>query len=110
MKRFYVRLAGDNDFCNTVKAFMEAVAPRVFSEWKGITKEAIVNLFNEHAYSLYCLHQSQDGQVAPHMKNYLIIEVKDVYFDEEIDKFNNHNGDGCLAALMYDNSIQYFIM
>jgi len=43
MKRFYVRFAGDNDFCNTVKGFMKAISPRVFSEWKGITKETIVS-------------------------------------------------------------------
>ena len=115
MDRFYVRFAGDNDFCNTVKSFMEAVAPRMLfaGEWRDITKEQIVALFNKHNFSMYALHQCHEvdvgAQEEDHMRNHLEIRVKDVYFDDEIDAFDNHNGDGCLAVEQHDG-IGYYVM
>ena len=116
MKRLYVRFAGDNDFSYTVKAFVKAIAPNIFlNYWKNITKAQIVSLFNEHAYSLYCLHQNRDLPVSEEkskrLKEYLHIGENAVYFDEEIDKFTNFNHDGCLAVLIHhNNEIQYTIM
>ena len=111
MDRFYVRFAGDNDFCNTVKSFMQAIAPRVLfaGEWRDITKEQVVALFNEHAFSLYALHQCFEVQAEDRLRAYLRIKVGDVYFDDEIDAFDNHNGDGCLAVEQHDG-IGYYVM
>ncbi len=115
MTRFYVRVAGNNDFYNTVRAFMEAIAPRVLlgGEWKDITKEQIVALFNKHNFSMYALHQHHklqiDAKHEAHMRIHLEIGVKDVYFDEEIDAFDNQNGDGCIATEQHDG-IGYYMM
>jgi len=111
MNRLFVRFAGDNDFYRTVRAFVEAIAPRVLlGEWV-VTKDDVARLFNETSYALYLLHQSHKHQVenAESIKNYLQIEPKDVYFDEEIDNFTNFNSDGCLATLEHDH-IGYYIM
>ena len=113
----YVRFAGDNDFRKTVKAFVEAIAPRVLlGDFPEITKEDIVMLFNKHAYSLYELHQrhtisaEEEGcyQKEP-LRDYLQIEIKDVYFDDEAKEFTNYNSDGCMAVLEHDG-IEYYIM
>jgi len=109
-ERLYVRFAGDNDFGQTVKAFIKAIAPKILlGEWGGITKEDIVYLFNEHAFSMYALHQCHSFHANEKIQSYLKIEVKDVYFDDEIDKFTNYNSDGCLAVLEHDK-IGYYIM
>jgi hypothetical protein len=106
----YVRFAGDNDYINTVRAFVEAIAPKVlFDTWRDISKEEIVELFNNHAFSLYALHQCWVTHADERLRSYLKIEVKDVYFDEEIDEFTNYNNDGCLAAVEYQK-IGYYIM
>ncbi len=108
--RIYVRFAGDNDFAQTVKAFVKAIAPRIFlGAWAHISKEDIVNLFNKHAFSLYALYQCHDLHPDDSLRSYLNIEVKDVYFDEEIDEFTNFNHDGCMASLEFDD-IAYYIM
>jgi hypothetical protein len=111
MGRLYVRFAGDNDFSTTVKAFVEAIAPRVLlGEWGDITKEEIVKLFNDSAYVLYTLHQKHNLKIdSSDLTTYLMITVKDIYFDDEVDNFTNYNGDGCLAVLEYDK-IAYYIM
>lgn len=116
MNRLYVRFAGDNDFFITVKAFVMAIAPKILlGEWENITKEEIVNLFNEHAYSMYALHQSRDIKTKAYiyggatLQSYLQIETKDVYFDDEIDEFTNFNHDGCMAVLERDD-IGYYMM
>jgi len=110
MDRLYVRFAGDNDFCNTVKAFVQAIAPKVLlGEWGNITKEQIVSLFNAHAFSMYALHQSHEISAEESIRSYLEIMEKDVYFDSEIDAFNNHKGDGCLAAIEHEG-IGYYVM
>lgn len=111
MNRLYVRFAGDNDFGNTVKAFVEAIAPRILlGEWH-VSKQDVARLFNDTAFALYLLHQSRNPTLPDlrDMRGYLRIEPKDVYFDEEIDAFTNHNHDGCLAVLEHDR-IGYYIM
>ncbi len=112
MKRLYVRLAGDNDFWKTVEAFVMAIAPHVLEggKWAGITKEQIVALFNEHAFSLYALHQCHNLTPEPNLRNHFPISTKDVYFDEEIDEFSNYNGDGCMACILHDETIGYYPM
>lgn len=110
MNRLYVRFDGDNDFCTTVQAFVEAIAPRVMlGSWKNITKEEIVSLFNLTAFPLYSLHQCFETSAEDRLRDYLEIQVKDVYFDDEIDSFDNYNGDGCLAAIEHDG-IGYYVM
>ncbi len=116
MKRLYVRFAGDNDFGTTIRAFVEAIAPRIFYEdWKNITKEQIVNLFNATSFSLYCLHQNhtQFFKGEERLKDYLQIEEKDVMFDDESDDFLNSpqvNHDGCLAQLNCNFNLTYTII
>lgn len=110
MNRLYVRFAGDNDFCMTVKAFVKAIAPRILLDvWSDISKEEIVNLFNNHAFSLYALYQCHDLCAKKDLQNYLKIDSSCVYFDNEIDIFTNFNHDGCLAVLEHDD-IGYYIM
>lgn len=110
MNRLYVRFPGDNDLVNTLQAFMRSVAPRVLLDrWGDITKEQVVQLFNHTAFALYQLHQTYDLPADNSTKNYLKISTKDVYFDEEIDSFTSHNGDGCMAVLEHDR-IGYYIM
>jgi hypothetical protein len=58
MKRLYVRFEGDNDYCNTMRGFVKAIAPIVLSEYcESVTKEQIVKAFNRHAYTFYIFHQ-----------------------------------------------------
>jgi hypothetical protein len=108
-----VRFIGDNDFIYTVTAFMKAIAPRIFNDsWKDITKAEIVSLFNEHAYSLYCLHQTWDLKLteadSKRIKDYLTIDEDHVYFDDEVKEFTNFNHDGCCAYVnWHDNQIIY---
>lgn len=100
MNKIYIRFPGDNDYCNTVMHFVEAIAPRILlGNWLNITKEEIVELFNNHAYSLYCLHQCYDLNPRNTIKDYLKISVKDVYFDDEFSSFTDYNHDGCLAYI-----------
>lgn len=112
MRQLYVRFAGDNDFCNTMIAFVKAVAPRILlGEWKDVSKQDIVSLFNQHAFSLYALHQSTEVMADVSVQSYLKIEIKDVYFDDEVASFVDFNHDGCLAYLMYDDeTVQYSVM
>ena len=113
MRKLYVRFAGDNDFGTTVRAFVEAIAPRIFyDDWKEITKEQIVNLFNTTSFSLYCLHQNryQFFKEEERLKDYLQIEEKDVMFDDESNDFLNSpqvNHDGCLAKFNHNFDIIY---
>ena len=110
MNRLYIRFAGDNDFSNTVSAFVKAIAPRILAGSKNITKAKIVELFNAHAYSLYCLHQAWDFDSNPDVKEYLKVEEKDIYFDDEVKEYTNFNLDGCLAVANHDNKISYVVM
>ncbi len=100
--KFYVNF-GDNDFHRTTRAFVEVLATRIFFEdWGDITKEQIVELFNAHAYSLYCLHQADLGANPDETyREYLKIKVGKVYFDEEFDAIDPRmfNDEGCLAYI-----------
>lgn len=107
IKRFAIRFSGDNDFIGTLKPFVETLADKIFyGNWSEITKEDIVNLFNEHGYSFYCMYQSHTYEPDIKMKDYLKIKVSDVMFDEEIDSFTNYNHDGYIAYLDFDGSIK----
>lgn len=111
MNKIYVRFPGDNDFITTVRAFVQAIAPRILlGDWGNITKEEVADLFNAHSFSLYCLHQASSA-IKPneHIRSYLHIEEKDVYFGEEHESFTNYNHDGCLAYLTNDD-IVYAVM
>lgn len=110
-KRLYVRFP-DNDFTTTVQAFVKAIAPHILfndGQWGAITKLEIVRLFNEHAFALYALHQCHRPMAEQQLRDYLQIEVKHVYFDDEIDSFTNHDSDGCLAYIGHDD-IEYVVM
>jgi hypothetical protein len=110
MKRLYVRLAADNDFIITMRAFVMAIAPNVLlGYWGNVTKEEIVKLFNDNAFSLYALHQCHTLHAEEYLRSYIQIKVENVYFDDEIDNFTNHNSDGCMAVLEQDD-IKYYTM
>jgi len=109
MDRLFVRFT-DNDFCTTVRAFVEAIAPNVLlGGWTDVSKKDIVRLFNEHAFALYALYQCHNVNAAQNLRAYLKIEATDVFFDDEIDTFTNLNGDGCLAVVEHDG-IGYYMM
>lgn len=113
MRRIYVRFPGDNDFISTVKPFVRVIASRIMEEDLQLSKAKIVELFNEHAFSLYMLHQSpymsESGEEQKRLKDYLKIQEKDVYFDDEIDSFTNYNHDGCMACKLGDGAIEYYV-
>jgi len=103
MNSLYVRFRGDNDFSKTVRAFVEAIAPRILLEdvgWANITKKQVVELFNATAESLFRLHQGRLGDLPP--PGYLEIDEADVYFGDEFNSFTDFNHDGCLAVLTHD--------
>ena len=111
MRKFFVRFAGDNDFAQTVEGFVKSLAPRIFYGcWDDITKALVVDLFNQHAFSFYALHQCNDFAPEERLRDYLKIEEKDVYFDDEVDGFINNNHDGCLAYITHNGDIEYHIM
>jgi len=118
MKRFCVRFSGDNDFINTVVPFVKALGAKVFAGYGGydrITKEHIVQLFNDHAYTFYVMYQKYELQILPdeRMKGYLQISVKDVYFDDEIQAFcdsGQWNGDGCVAHMDHEGKVQTYVI
>ena len=110
MTRFYVRFPGDNDFISTVEAFVKAIADRVLlGDWGNITKSQVAELFNYTAPSLYRLYQTREIELSHDPREYLTIESKDVYFDEEVDAFTNFNHDGCLAVIEHDR-IGFYVM
>lgn len=89
---------GDNDFYNTlmpfIKIIMDAVQWNPYLEQK-LTKEHIVELFNNMAFSLYRMFQNSwehsidyEESTEKHLK----INVNDVYIGDEIDeKFKTVN-------------------
>jgi hypothetical protein len=116
MERIFVRFPGDNDFCNTVQAFVKILAPRILAPrslqgrwggrlekaWGEITKTRIAELFNETAPALYKLHQAHSPHdTAP--EGYLKITEADVFVDDEFDDIppGMYNHDGCLAFLVW---------
>jgi hypothetical protein len=107
MKRLYIRFAGDNDFIRTVISFVKDLGERVFFDnWNNITKSEIVSLFNECAFAYFLINQSDkpilsQEEMSLH-RSYLKIKEKDVYFDEEIDSFEDWNHDGCLIYINPD--------
>lgn len=117
MDAIYVRFAGDNDFGNTVQAFVKSIAPHILlGNWANITKEEVVALFNEHAYSLYVLNQCdrlkdiRDPKDLERTKAYLKIKEDEVYFGmEEFKAFTNWNHDGCLAYIGHDKIVYQIV-
>ena len=115
MKRIYIRFPGNNDFINTMCGFVKTIAPNIFlGDWKDITKKEIADLFNTHSGTFYVFYQAYDAQSRTkhhEYKDYLQIDERAIYIDEEIDSFTNYNNDGCLACLLLHNGdIQYTIM
>jgi hypothetical protein len=101
IKSIFIRLAGDNDFINTIVPFVKAIGNIVLIEKQLLTKTQIVDLFNEHIYSFYVLYQN-DGKEHLRIKPYLKITEKDVYLNEEITAFADSgywNGDGCVVSI-----------
>jgi len=95
---------GDNDFYYMCTAFLRVLLPdESYTHRSGqnltFTKAQVVELFNGMAPSLYLLKQNcweyDAGLLLP---SYLTITEKDVYLDDEVDKFavdhnNDHNGE-----------------
>ena len=51
----------------------------------------------------------ETAELPGELRDYLVIQTKDVYFDEEVSSFTNYNHDGCLASLV-NGEIQYTVM
>ena len=113
---FMVRFAGDNDFINVVKAFVESIASTIFKDNFKTSKADIARLFNETAYSFYLIHRFDNfptEEETKKLKSYLQIKEEDVYFDGEISEFTNFNNDGCMAIKICKQvgfTIQYQIV
>jgi hypothetical protein len=81
IKSIFIRLAGDNDFINTIVPFVKAIGNIVLIEKQLLTKTQIEHL---------------------RIKPYLKITEKDVYLNEEITAFADSgywNGDGCVVSI-----------
>lgn len=115
--KFYIRLAGDNNYHKVMKQFVTLIASDVFLN--KLSKEEIQVLFNRTAFELYLIlnWSSILERNDNHLENLkkqidLCISTKDIYFNEEFEQLDNSvfNGDGCLALLKYNNEIEYYIV
>lgn len=84
----------DNDFYNTLHGFFRTVADGVM--WNRhdvagkLTKQRVVDLFNNLAYPLYLLYQNREAEdynSFDSVAKWVIITEKDVYLDEEVDAY-----------------------
>ena len=106
MRRIYVRVAGDNKYLKTLRPFVEAMAFRIQNwdangntDFIGITKREVCDLFNRTCGALYQLHQRDLRGTSPREPDISISE-EDVMFDSEIDHFirsGQWNNDGICA-------------
>jgi len=91
---------GDNDFGNTLRPFVQVLLDAY--NWgsdtaKNLTKEKVVELFNESSWGLYLLFQHRHGwTVYEGTKDYLKIDINHVLTDKEVDEYFlqtwRHNG------------------
>lgn len=84
----------DNDFWATVEGFLKNLLEVGLESYSDLSKEGIVNLFNKSAMGIYYLVQNRgDYESSPDLENYLKIETKNVYLNEEVKKYiENCNG------------------
>ena len=111
-RQFFIRFAADNDYIYLISEFAKLIARNVFE--KAISKSDIVRLFNRTALELYLILNSHkfcelDSSALDRLKEYLVIDEKCIFFNEEFEQFSNFNGDGCLAVLNFKNEIEYYI-
>lgn len=108
---------GDNDFTTIYRVFGEAIQDILTDPTyrKEITKDSIIELWNQSCYGLYVLFQNrlEYGNVIErtHTGKYLQLDLQDihrVYFNEEVDEYLNEiKMDGNMEVLYIDGySIQ----
>ena len=107
--KILIRFSGDNDFINTMIPFTKAIGEMVLLENIKLSKSDIVSLFNKHGYSFYVMYQSF-GKEDTSIKEYLFLNEKDVYFNEEVDAFTNQNHDGCVVYLNYNCDLEFYVV
>lgn len=91
MKRYIGIRFANNDFYNTVTAFLRNLVNEFSCSWEytpTYTKEDIVELFNKSAPGLYWLCQNGlQYKTDLGVDGYLKINVNNVYFDEEVTNY-----------------------
>lgn len=92
----------DNDFYNTIRTFLVLL---VVSEPSDLTKAKIVEMFNFCAPAMYVLGQSRDYTFDDHLKDYLRIEERHVYLDDEIDTMSSEWNNGEFTWIEKDGQI-----
>ena len=96
---------GDNDFWRTVTSFLDLLEEGKDNHHRGLTleerytKERILYLFNESANVIYLIKQNGfcynlDSKIDG-LKEYLTIDIKDIYINEEVDEMNKQDNDAC---------------
>lgn len=108
---------GDNDFTTIYRVFGEAIQDILTDKTyrKEITKDSIIELWNQSCYGLYVLFQNRleygDVFERRNTEKYLQFDLKDVskvYFNEEVDEYlHSIEMDGNMEVLYIDGySIQ----
>jgi len=92
----------DNDYINTLRPFMDFLMKsiRESPELKeNLTKDRIVDIFNQMAYPIYLLCQNMWRPTRPQSdadkirtKNWIKIKTENVYLEDEIDERIRVNG------------------
>lgn len=83
----------DNDFSHCIKTFLEIIKQEGISSYRNLDKELLVSLFNKTIDSIYYLAQNKGSYPLSLPLDYLRIEVKDVFFDEEVARYLLENRD-----------------
>ncbi len=76
---------GDNDFSHPIRFFLESIAEYMRDDFGlNLTKENIVKRFNSCASALCTLTEQDFSEIREGAHNYLVIDVENVYFDDEV--------------------------
>ena len=100
----------DNDFFTTVIKFLTILHETGIDNYEELTKEKIVDLFNKSALGIYYLCQNRLTYDTRMPDTYLTIQVKHVFFDDEVEKHieeNNGNDNGEFFILDTENYKSY---
>jgi hypothetical protein len=111
---------GDNDFYNTFFGVLNTIGESI--EWtKGCHdemkiestdafKKYLVGIINELSYPCFLLFQRGDDNIGSrtHYRDYLKIDIGNLYINEEVDKFLKDNPDGNNEQMfIYDSDLYY---
>lgn len=103
MKRFLLKF-GDNDFGRTLRAFGNLfMNPEFGDAFDWLTRERIVELWNELSYGLYLMHQKMPAEArtlarvgvldprSNSTRSYLNVPPEDVFLDDDAVEYMNAN-------------------